>query len=76
MRARSMMYKAVVHTMIIKGSNSWVVMEVIMKLLGGLHHSVDQRIAGISDWQVGKEVWKWSLVEEILEAEGLWPMKG
>ena len=35
-----MMYKAVVHTVLIYGSGSWVVTDVILKLLEVFHHRV------------------------------------
>ena len=53
-QARAMIYKVVVQIVILYGSNSWVVMEVILKVVGGYHYQVDQRIAGMSYWQVGE----------------------
>ena len=39
-RAWAMMYKAVVQTVLIYGSGSWVVTDVILKLLEGFHYIV------------------------------------
>ena len=35
-----MMYKAVFQTVLIYGSDSWVVMDAILKVLEGFHHRV------------------------------------
>ena len=64
----SMMYKAVVRTVLLYRSRSWVVTESMLKVLEGFHHLVAQRIAVMSDHQVGEEVWECSLVAEELEA--------
>ena len=37
-REWAMMYKAVVHKVLIYMSESWVVMDVMMKVLEGFHH--------------------------------------
>ena len=52
MQARLMMYKSVIQTMLIYRSDSWVIMDAMLKVLEGFHHQVDCHIAGISYWQV------------------------
>ena len=51
-QAQVMMYKAVVHTMLLYGRESWVVIDVMLKFMEGFHHQVAQRIAGMSSWRV------------------------
>ena len=48
LRAWAMMYNVVVHTVILYGSKSWVVTEVMLKVMEGFHHWVAQRISGMS----------------------------
>ena len=47
MRAREMMYKAVVQMVLLYSIDIWEVMEAMLKVLEGLPHWLDQRIAGI-----------------------------
>ena len=44
---QAMVYNAMVHTMLLYGINSWVVTDVILKVLEGFHHLLDQQIAGM-----------------------------
>ena len=57
-RSREMMYKAVVQTVLIYGSGSWVVTDVILKVVDGFHHQVAWRITGVSAWQVKEVEWE------------------
>ena len=70
-----MMYKAVVQTVLIYRIDFWVVTEAMLKVMEVFHHCLNRRIAGMSSWKVGEEVWEWSLVTEELEAVGMWPLK-
>ena len=45
-RAREMMYKAVVHMVFLYGSERYVVTGVMLTILEGFHHWVARRIAG------------------------------
>ena len=65
-RSREMMYKSVVQTVLLDSIKSWVVTEVMLKVMEGLNYRVARRIAGISDQKVGEWVWEWSLVAEDL----------
>ena len=58
-RSREMMYKAVVQTVLLDSIKSWVMTEVMLKVMEGFHYRVARRIAGISDQQVGEWVWEW-----------------
>ena len=53
MRAWSMMYKAVVQTVLLYRREIWVLTETILKILEGFHHCVAQRTAGMSHRRVG-----------------------
>ena len=46
---RAMMYKASFQKVLLYRINTWVVAEVILKLLEGFRQQVDWRISGISD---------------------------
>ena len=50
---RLMMYKVVVQTVLLYGSDSWVVTAVMLEFLEEFHPRVAHQIAGISDRQVG-----------------------
>ena len=65
-RAQEMIYKAVVQTVLLYVSDSWIVKEETLKVLEGFHHRVDQKISGIPSWRVGEEVRKWALAEKEL----------
>ena len=43
-----MLYKVVAHTVILYGSDSWVVTGSMLKVLEGFHHRTDWRIAVIT----------------------------
>ena len=70
MRAQAMVHKALAQKVLLYGSDSWVVTEAMLKVLEGLHHRVDRRIAGMQYRKVGEELWGWSSV-----TSGLWTMK-
>ena len=57
-RARAMIYKVVVQTMLLYRIKIWLVMEAMLKVLEGLHQRLDHRIAGMSDRRVGEYEWK------------------
>ena len=69
------MYKAVVQAVIMYGSNIWVVMDPMMKVLEGFHHSIARLISGMMvQRSVGGE-WERALVEAALEAAGICLMR-
>ena len=45
-RARDIMYKAVVQTMLLYASESWVDTGAMLTVLEGFHHRLDIKIAG------------------------------
>ena len=54
-----MIYKAVVQMVLLYGSKSWVVTEVMLKVMEGFHHWVAQRISGMSYRRVREGGWEW-----------------
>ena len=53
-----MMYNAVIQTVIINRTESWLSKEAMLKVLEGFHHHVDRRISVISAQRVGEGVWE------------------
>ena len=51
-QAQAMMHKAVVQTVLLYWSDSWVVRDVMLKVLEELHHQLARKIVGISDQQI------------------------
>ena len=49
MKARSVLYKIVVQTVLISWCASWVVTDTMMTVLEGFHHTVDWRLVGLMD---------------------------
>ena len=54
----AMMYKEVVQTLILYGSESWIVTDETVKVLEGFHHRISRRIMGKIDRRVGEEDWE------------------
>ena len=53
MQAQAMIYNVLIQTVLLYRSESWVVMDVMMRVLEGFHHQVSQRISGMSYWKFG-----------------------
>ena len=69
-RACWVLYKVVVHLVLLYGSNSWVVTGATLKLLEGFHHQADQIIDGMTSWHMTDGEWEYPLVSDALEAAG------
>ena len=54
-RARERMFKAVMKTVMLYGSGSWVIIEVMMKLLEAFQHQIARRLMGKTAKRVGEE---------------------
>ena len=52
-RSRAMMYKAVVNTVLLYGSDSWAVMGSMLTALEGFHHQVERKSVGKTAWSAG-----------------------
>ena len=61
-----MLYKVVAHTVIRFGSESWVVMGVMLKVLEGFHHRSSQQIAGMTAQRVEDEEWEKPSVSDAM----------
>ena len=46
-QARGMMYNAVAHSVLLYGSEIWVVTSEMLKVLEGYHHRASRRITGM-----------------------------
>ena len=46
-RARGMVYKAVVQSVLLYGTERWVVTEEMLKVFKGFHHWAERRITGM-----------------------------
>ena len=56
-RAHGMLYKAVTHTILLHGSDSWVVTGAMLKVLEGFHHWAARRIAGMTACHADDREW-------------------
>ena len=70
-RACGMIYKVVAQTVLLYGSDSWVVTGEMLKVLEGFHHRVARKIAGMKAWRVEDGEWDYPLVGDFLEAAGI-----
>ena len=74
-RDKEIIYKAVVQTVILHGSKSWVITGEKMKVLEEFHHQILRRLTGNTDRYVREEGWKWPPSEEDIEVAGLWKIQ-
>ena len=64
---------AVVQSMLLLGSNSWVFIPNILRLLGSLHNWVVQRITGRMHWCLNGR-WHYPPIGEAIAEAGLEPI--
>ena len=69
-KTRPMMYKAVVHAVILYGSESLVVVYTMMKILGGFYHRISGRISVMTAQTGDGREWEWVSVDVALEVTG------
>ena len=74
MRAQGAMYKAVVQSVILYISNIWVVTGVMLKVLEGFHHQVEQGITEMTEERGEGGEWYFPLVVETMETAGIHPI--
>ena len=65
-QTRGMLYKVVAHTVIRFGSESWVVMGVMLKVLEGFHHRVSRRISGMTVQREEGREWDYPPVADAM----------
>ena len=73
-RARGGMYKAVAQSVLLYGSNSWVVNKEMIKLLTAFHHRLAQRIMRKTGKLWSGVSWGYPTVEEAMESAGIHPI--
>ena len=66
-----MLYKVVVHTVLLYGSESWVVTGVMLKVLEWLHRRSARSITEIAAWHVEDGEWEYPAVKDVMESSGL-----
>ena len=64
--AQDMLYKSVSQSVLLYGSESWVVMGEMLNVLEGFHHQVARRITGMMVQRTTIGEWEWPLVAESL----------
>ena len=74
-QAWAMIYKAVVQTVLIYGSEIWVVTEDILTVLEGFHHRVARQIVVNTARRSGDGRCEWPPVKKSLEVAGMGTIK-
>ena len=69
------MYKVLFWTVLIYGSEIWVVTGFILKVIDDFHNRVARRILGKIDQHAGGFGWEWPPVREALYVSGMCPIK-
>ena len=62
-KARPMIYKAVVQVVLLYGIEIWMVTGSMMMVLGGFHNSIAIWIAGMTERKGDSGGWEWNLVD-------------
>ena len=73
--ARGMLHKSSMQSVLLYGSDSWVVMGSMLKLLEVFHHWVERIIVGMTVCCTMSIDWGWTPVAEALDTAGIWPIK-
>ena len=73
--ARSMMYKALVQTLLLYGIKIWVVTNVMIIMLETFHHRIARWIEVITEREGHRRKWEWISVDATLEVTSLWPIR-
>lgn len=75
-RVSAMFYKAIVQSVLLYGSETWVINPSMLRVLEGFHHRVARRLTGRTARYVhqGGGQWEYPPMDETLEAAGMSPM--
>ena len=65
------LYTAVVHSVLLYRSESWVMKGAMLKVLEGFHYWASQRITGMMERRTKSREWEWAPVAEAPETPGL-----
>ena len=68
------MYKAVAQSVLLYGSESWVVTGEMLKVLTEFHHRASRRITGMTAKRGADGWWEYPAVEEVMESAGIHPI--
>ena len=71
----ALFYKAFVQTVLLYGSDRWLVTGFMLKVIEGFHHWAARMIAGKKDRRTTGGEWECPPVDDTLETAGLWPIK-
>jgi len=75
-RISAMFYKAVVQSVLLYGSETWVVTPAVLKVLEGFHHRAARRLSGRQPRYLPREgSWFYPPIEEALEAAGMYTIE-
>ena len=72
MKSHAMMYKMVVHAVLLYGRKRWVVAYAMMAFLEGFNQSANKQIAGMTVGKYDNREWEWASVDAALETTGIW----
>ena len=61
-RLWGIIYKSVIHTVLLYERKRWMVTGAMLKLIEGLHHQADRRISGKTAWCTTGIEWEWPLL--------------
>ena len=64
--ARGMLHKAVAHTVLLYGSDGWVLTGAMLKVLEGFHHRSAQWIAVMTYWRAEGGEWDYPPVADVV----------
>ena len=74
-KVRSILYNAVVQLVLLYGSEIWVVMGAILKVIVGFHHRLARNIMGLTAQSMAGGGWYWPPVTEALDTARLCTIK-
>jgi hypothetical protein len=74
-RAMGSFYKVVVQSVLLYGSESWVLSKAMMKKLKSFHNRIARFLTGRHIRQNGDGVWVYPSTKETLEEAGLWTIE-
>ena len=74
-QSQVILYTEVVKSVLLYGSKSWVVTEVTLKLIQGLHHKAEISVTGMMARRTTSGEWEWPLMAEVLDTDGILKIK-
>jgi Reverse transcriptase (RNA-dependent DNA polymerase)/Ulp1 protease family, C-terminal catalytic domain len=65
-------YKSIVQSVLLYGSESWVLTTPMLKALNGFHHRIARKISGLMPTRIDDNNWYYPPIEDALEIAGLY----